>query len=58
VVEMKINKIVEIPKYNDHSDLKEKCEYKKSGTNSENEQLSFSEILKRERNRKYLNSRN
>lgn len=55
---MKINKIVEIPKYNDHSDLKEECEYKKSGTNSENEQLSFSEILKREKNRKYLNSRN
>lgn len=50
---MRINKIVEIPKYSDHSELKEIREYKKNNTNIKEEQLSFSEILKREKEKEF-----
>lgn len=49
---MRILRIVEIPKYFDQSELKEINEYKKNNRNNNDEKLSFSDILKKEKEKR------
>jgi hypothetical protein len=55
---MKINRIAAVFKSNDYCELKEEFDYKKSKNNSKSEQLSFAEILKKEKENSYLKCKN
>jgi hypothetical protein len=53
VIKVRINIIYEARKYNEHRELRDRCEYKKT-KHRDKEQISFAEILKKEKQNTYL----